>query len=282
MVPTTQPTTVPTAQPSSAPTQMPTAQPSPAPTRIPTAQPSPAPACTPNKLAYATTRPAGKVASYKTFTYVTFGAALKLRRGLGLFVVGLAPAGHDSSSSAGALSHTHIHAHIAHGRYSATLTNSPKAAAALGGARKLASERELTTTAAQSLGGPFLSTTFTMRLPAGVELKGWASSPKVATIPTVAGGQVTWNLGASIKAGDRIKVVLKLVASTCSTPSDLRLFGKFGYTDTTGAKEVNACLKKPLYVWAPTCAAIPLQQKKKGYSQCTCSICEVGWARAVV
>ena len=131
------------------------------------------------------------------------------------------------------------------------------------------------------MGGPFLGTTFSIQLPAGVEVKGWASSPKVSTQPVVSGSTVTWNLGANVS---KIKVVLKLVASASTTPDDVKLYGKFGYTDTAGAQLVDACLKKPLYVWTKNCRAIPkmLPKGQGQYSQCTCSICEVGLGVAFI
>jgi hypothetical protein len=69
-----------------------------------------------------------------------------------------------------------------------------------------------------------------------------------------------------------------------TTPDDVKLYGKFGYTDTAGVQLVDACLKKPLYVWTKNCPAIPkmLPKGQGQYSQCTCSICEVGLGVACI
>lgn len=50
---------------------------------------------------------------------------------------------------------------------------------------------------------------------------------------------------------------LELAATNCTTPAALPLDGQFAYNDLTGAKTVEACLKKSLYVWDKGCAPIP-------------------------
>ena len=104
---------------------------------------------------------------------------------------------------------------------------------------------------------PIFNPVFTMKLPDGVTLKSFSSSPKLATTPTIVNGFLTWNVGSDIKASGKIKIRLNLVASSCSTPDALELIGRFDYADSTGYKTVDACLKKPLYVWTKGCAAIP-------------------------
>lgn len=100
-----------------------------------------------------------------------------------------------------------------------------------------------------------------MPLPSGVTLKAAASSPKVATTPVINNRVLNWDLNASLKPGRKLKVSLKLVAAACSTPNALTLDGRFSYTDAVGPKTVDACLKKPLSVWAKGCAPIPRPTK---------------------
>lgn len=49
-----------------------------------------------------------------------------------------------------------------------------------------------------------------------------------------------------LHAGKKVKVSMKLAATNCTTPAALPLNGKFAYVDATGAKTVEACLKKPV------------------------------------
>ena len=86
-----------------------------------------------------------------------------------------------------------------------------------------------------------------MPIPAGVTVRSSSSSPKLATTPVIdtAAGKITWNLG-HVQAGKKVKVSIKLVATNCTTPAALPLNGKFAYVDATGAKTVDACLKKPV------------------------------------
>jgi hypothetical protein len=153
--------------------------------------------------------------------------------------------------------------------YSATFVNSK---AAQKSARAMAQ--------AGSFASPFLNTTFSMRLPAGVTVQGYSVSPKLGSAPVVDddAGLVTWSLG-HVQPGKKFKVMLTLVASECSTPGALALNGKFCYFDTVGQKTVDACLKKPLYVWSPGCASKPSNTSglagHKTYSTCLCNVCEV-------
>lgn len=105
---------------------------------------------------------------------------------------------------------------------------------------------------------PFLNATFTMPIPMGVVLRSSGSSPKLATTPVVdtAAGTVTWPLG-NLRAGKKVKVAFKLVASNCTTPAELSLNGKFTYTDATGAKTVDACLKRPVRAPGNLCVGTP-------------------------
>lgn len=133
---------------------------------------------------------------------------------------------------------------------------------------------------------PYFNTVFSMALPDGVTVKSFASSPKVATTPMVDGGVVTWTLG-SVKPGGKVKVTLKLSATACTTPDTLALNGQFEFNDTLGPQMVRPCLKKPLYVWANSCEAIPKPAKlgkhgnstgtKPGesWNQCDCNACKV-------
>ena len=102
-----------------------------------------------------------------------------------------------------------------------------------------------------------------MQLPQGTTLKSYSSSPKVRTRPTVDGtGLLTWNMGMTVNAGKRVKVNLKLAAATqCTTPNALALDGLFAYNTPGGAKVTKACPRKPLYVWANGCPAIPKASK---------------------
>ena len=105
---------------------------------------------------------------------------------------------------------------------------------------------------------PFTDVVYTMQLPVGTTLKWYSSSPKVRTAPTVDGsGLLTWNMGTTVKAGRKLNVNLKLAATQCTTPDALALNGFFAYK--TGATDMltKAFLRKPLYVWAKGCPAIP-------------------------
>jgi hypothetical protein len=88
-----------------------------------------------------------------------------------------------------------------------------------------------------------------MPIPAGVSVlpSSWRSSPKLSTTPTVDtdAGTVTWHVG-NIRAGRKVKISMKLVASDCSTPDALPLNGKLTYTDAVGPKTVDVCLKRPV------------------------------------
>jgi hypothetical protein len=142
--------------------------------------------------------------------------------------------------------------HRAHDSYSATLANSRRT--------QLAAQNHGSAKASKD---PFTDVVFTMQIPQGTTLKSYASSPKVGTAPTVDGtGLLTWNMGTTVKADRKVKVTLKLVAtSECTTPNALALDGLFAYDTPGGAKVAKACLRKPLYVWANGCPAIPKASK---------------------
>lgn len=178
-------------------------------------------------------------------------------------------------------SSTHIHTNIY--SYSATLVNS-----------RTASNRALlgNSASSQSFGGgvksPFFNANFSMALPAGVSLKSFSSSPKSTTAPNVSdSGLLTWNLNTNVKSGGKLNLKLKLVAGDCTTPDPLALDGAFTYTNEFGTQTTEACLKKPLYVWAKSCPAIPKpgpspakEQKENGlgpkesWETCNCTVCK--------
>lgn len=134
---------------------------------------------------------------------------------------------------------------------------------------------------------PYFNVTFSLPLPAGVNVSSSSSSPKVATTPTVIGGLLPWPLNLTLKPGGKFKVLLRMSANNCTTPSDLPLFGQFQYVDSVGPKKADACLRKKLYVWADSCPAIPKagssstkQNKqvglgpKESWNQCNCNACK--------
>jgi hypothetical protein len=110
---------------------------------------------------------------------------------------------------------------------------------------------------------PFTDVVYTMQLPVGTTLKWYSSSPKVGTAPTVDGsGLLTWDLGTTtVKAGRKLKVNVKLAATQCTTPDALALDGFFAYKTGDTDMMTKACLRKPLYVWAKGCPAIPKASK---------------------
>lgn len=126
-----------------------------------------------------------------------------------------------------------------------------------------------------------------MPVPAGITMINYAygAAPKVATVPTIANGVLTWPLVNYLKSGRKQKITIKLTADACTTPAALALDGTFTYTDISGAKTVHACLKKPLYVTDSTCIPAPKPGKPAGVGgaaggktaagACTCSLCEV-------
>lgn len=154
--------------------------------------------------------------------------------------------------------------------YSATFANNNKAGRAL----------QQEDASAQKFGNaPASDVVFTLPLPTGVTVKSYTTSPKVATAPVVQNGELTWNL-SNIKAGGKIKVNLKMMAAACSTPDALDLTGEFAYQTLDGPKRVNACLTKPLYVWANGCDPIPSSAKGKGGSfTCECTDCQFNGKR---
>lgn len=145
----------------------------------------------------------------------------------------------------------------------------------------------------QSFGGgvksPYFKANFSMQLPTGVTLKSSSSAPKSSIAPNVSdSGLLTWNLNADVRPGGKLKVSLKLVAGDCTTPDPLDLTGVFQYNDEYGTQTTQACLKKPLYVWAKSCDPIPKagpsptkQQKqvglgpKESWDSCYCNVCKV-------
>lgn len=96
------------------------------------------------------------------------------------------------------------------------------------------------------LASPLLNSTFTMPIPAGVNVVSYSSSPKLASAPTFnnATRLLTWSLGTTVAPGKSVKIALKLQPTTCTTPATLPLNGKFAFVDATGPKTVDACLKK--------------------------------------
>lgn len=109
-----------------------------------------------------------------------------------------------------------------------------------------------TTAAAQAkygIASPLLNGTFTMSIPAGVNVLASTSSPKLATTPTFDNTTrvLTWALGTTVAPGKSVELSLKMQPTACSTPPALALNGRrFAFKDATGPKTVGACLKKPV------------------------------------
>ena len=132
-----------------------------------------------------------------------------------------------------------------HHSYNAKLTSTKQPV----GAAAAAAAQASVAAAKYGIASPLLNATFTMALPAGVNVMAYRSSPKLAIAPTFnnATGRVTWTLG-TVLPGKSVKIALKLQATACSTPNALALNGQFSFSDATGAKMVGACLKKPVRV----------------------------------
>ena len=139
--------------------------------------------------------------------------------------------------------------------------------------------------AKQGLASPLVDATFTMVVPEGVNVLSFSASPKLASVPTFddATRTLTWDLGVPIRPGKGVTLAIKLRATACSTPSALALDGQFTFTDATGPKTANACLRRSLYVWTQGCPAIPkgvhggggsVSKPGAGYSTCTCNLCQ--------
>lgn len=165
--------------------------------------------------------------------------------------------------------------------YSAVLVNSNKATV-----------RELQSTSSQGFSGvksPFFNANFSMQLPTGVVLRSFASSPKVAAVPTNnSAGLLTWNVNRNVKSGGKLKIALKMAAGACTTPAQLDLLGSFTYMNEFGPQTAQACLKRPLYVWAKSCNPIPKAGPtpkqtnkqvglgpKDSWNSCACNVCKV-------
>lgn len=99
-----------------------------------------------------------------------------------------------------------------------------------------------------------LDTTFSMLVPPGVEINGFSTSPRVSTSPNISNGTLTWDLKVARKL--RVKLDLK-APSACTTPDPLPFYASFEYMDGSSPRTLDACLRKPLYVWKKGCPAIP-------------------------
>lgn len=136
-----------------------------------------------------------------------------------------------------------------------------------------------------NLASPLVDATFTMHVPEGVSVLSFSASPKLASVPTFdeATRTLTWDLGVPIRPGKSVMLAVKLRPTACTTPSALALDGQLAFTDATGPKTANTCLKRPLYVSTQGCPAIPKAahgsggaggKPGAGYSTCTCNLCQ--------
>lgn len=84
---------------------------------------------------------------------------------------------------------------------------------------------------------PWTNVAFSITLPAGVSLNAYKAYPKLPAGPVYNNqtGLVTWAVG-DLRPGKRVKLSLKLVAGTCTTPAPLSLKGTFAYQDAAGPK----------------------------------------------
>lgn len=95
---------------------------------------------------------------------------------------------------------------------------------------------------------PLLGATFSMMVPAGVDVSSFSSWPKLATTPSfnTTSRLLTWALGTTVQPGKSVKLSIKMVPRACTTPEALLLNGRFTFTDATGPQTARACLEKPV------------------------------------
>jgi hypothetical protein len=111
---------------------------------------------------------------------------------------------------------------------------------------------------------------FRMQLPDGVALRGFSSSLKMSTFPTVnEGGMLTWT--TPLQSGKSVRLSLKLTADDCA--DNLKLLGQW-YKDSVLASYVNTPLKKNLMVTGPGCSLKHGGFNKGTTASCECKMCK--------
>lgn len=90
-----------------------------------------------------------------------------------------------------------------------------------------------------------LGVQFSLPLPQGVSVRSSTANAKLTTTPVITGDKLTWDIG-QVAASGKVVLKIKMVASECTAPEKLNLFGQFTYTNAAGANTVDACLKKPV------------------------------------
>jgi hypothetical protein len=111
---------------------------------------------------------------------------------------------------------------------------------------------------------------FRMQLPDGVSLRGFSSSPKLSTRPTVnEGGMLTWT--TPLQSGKSVRLSLKLTADDCA--DNLKLLGQW-YKDSVLASYVNTPLKKNLMVTGLGCSLKDGGFNKGTTASCECEMCK--------
>jgi hypothetical protein len=108
-------------------------------------------------------------------------------------------------------------------------------------------KREDKTTVKQAIKQGLLGSTFVMSVPAGLEVLGYSARPsKLATTLTFNNASRVLMLTVN-KPSKSVRLAVKMQAAACTTPAALALNGKLFYSSVaTGARTVDACLKKPV------------------------------------